>query len=1507
MFNNPFTFRGGGGRQRVHPGAPGPTLGGAGSGWGDGGPSPLPNLFPGFDAGGGVALNAELMEKAETLWETMHGRSGEDAMNGRHHQQHHGHRLDARAGNGGASWHAGAGDSHPRQGAPPPQQQQHRGGGGAGGDFQTFNPPTAHWSLNDYAWDWCSNRVVSRSSIAAASRRVRDEAWEKQLADDEARMTARASTTQQQQQHQQHQEQGGGGKGLMGGAGVSGNGFLGNGSAPRGGRGHSAWESFESSDGNEFGEDKLKAVPGRVHVENSFSGGTRWMEGGSRATARNFPPPLNRQFSANNDKGGGGVRKSETAPQVRVCPVQSCNEHCRTSSKKRIERILCAHHAAQPQVCVGGETKRFCQVCYILHCSDAFRGKNKTCNAVLERKKLLRYRGVQTGAATGADSGGSGDPTQATMAGKRRAPDSDSVSEGTTTTRGGTSDNTTWEEEENEQATETLERQSIWSTIMSTVGAGVLTKQAVPKKARTEGYSGGGGGSEGPGAGGGGHRGYGHWGSGGATAYDRPDAFSSFDVLSDSDRQLLRDMEEGSLTSMVVPSAAIKVPYAVPEDLLTSGGVGTPVLAGGMAELMRWMDVGVPSESGAVQAQTQAQPGGRVQATAGWAGEHDAEGRELTDTVSMRRSSLGEWPGSDRDFNVVDALSGRDASMHMPGHIGGVFDEAGSPLGGFAPGFFNIGGGSAGLIPAEDLGFDIFIRPGSLIFGVHAQGAVVSPTATEQRGKMDDGPKVSDTIPRSLYGHRHTAGSLLESCANGNSLESKLVRCATSALNVGFGSNSSYWSSRGAHGSAHGSAHRSAHSAHEGQARPDFYDATGAGLLTIPEGVFGSFNGEISRLELGPDGVPMTVAVRGLPEGFPAGLLDAAASVLDSGQRTATVRLPWTPRAGTTIVCMYQGAHLPLRVQSVQEGATELEISFAPEGGYDVPAKWAVSGGVQLNEILDGEADNDGEDGGDWEDGDDGEDVDGDGAEDENGDAGGTHEQKAETLPAAARRHAHARERVLRWKKEFAKPITLEGTATLEVLIADGPMRGLPVGVAVPLLLTPDSEMRHELVAAMARLQQAVYNNSKKARGGRRKPLPRVSEEDEEDNAAGDDGSDGSGDREGTGTDRDDNENGDDNESGDNQEAVMPPPVALLSMLGAVLAAHGRGQEANPRMWRGALAMTRYFQLRRTAERLGVRLVARHSRSAAATASAMRAFDAITGALVALWRVRVIGIVAVLICLAFTLAYPVVNWEDAVSFGTAIAALQAVVPFVIFRAARPGARRRGPAHAEHAVMVQNCGAFIGPFVSLAVILVHLNRYRAGATAAVMADGERALGEHETSGAYLLTMMTAETFPAIAVLLFFRFYLAAKSRARHWPRVSIGVHVMRMGACLIRSHYNYYLRRQLYSRLLINVCSAVLASTMFPLWDDSQAVAVHTGLVVSDWVGHYAHTGTAPAHLVPSLRRPDGQTNPVTAAEVWRSAVEDFVWRGLLPAAVNAYIMHRVVTRRGRTGQLSRDE
>jgi len=73
----------------------------------------------------------------------------------------------------------------------------------------------------------------------------------------------------------------------------------------------------------------------------------------------------------------------------------------------------------------------------------------------------------------------------------------------------------------------------------------------------------------------------------------------------------------------------------------------------------------------------------------------------------------------------------------------------------------------------------------------------------------------------------------------------------------------------------------------------------------------------------------------------------------------------------------------------LQGGVTELEVHFAPEGGFNVPAKWRANGGQ---------------------------------------------------APASAD-EISSRDDIDNFEpREF-----LEGTATLEVVIADGSMRGLPV------------------------------------------------------------------------------------------------------------------------------------------------------------------------------------------------------------------------------------------------------------------------------------------------------------------------------------------------------------------------------------------------------------------------------------------------------------------------------
>ena len=55
-----------------------------------------------------------------------------------------------------------------------------------------------------------------------------------------------------------------------------------------------------------------------------------------------------------------------------------------------------------------------------------------------------------------------------------------------------------------------------------------------------------------------------------------------------------------------------------------------------------------------------------------------------------------------------------------------------------------------------------------------------------------------------------------------------------------------------------------------------------------------------------------------------------------------------------------------------------------------------------------------------------------------------------------------------------APPPLLEGTASLEMLITEGPMRGLPVGRVLPLLLSPDAELRREVASAMRSLEHNI-------------------------------------------------------------------------------------------------------------------------------------------------------------------------------------------------------------------------------------------------------------------------------------------------------------------------------------------------------------------------------------------------------------------------------------------------
>ena len=122
-------------------------------------------------------------------------------------------------------------------------------------------------------------------------------------------------------------------------------------------------------------------------------------------------------------------------------------------------------------------------------------------------------------------------------------------------------------------------------------------------------------------------------------------------------------------------------------------------------------------------------------------------------------------------------------------------------------------------------------------------------------------------------------------------------------------------------------------------------------------------------------------------------------------------------------------------------------------------------------------------------------------------------------------------------------------------------MRGLPVGRVLPLLLSPDAELRHEVASAMRSLEQANAHR-----------------EEEVERAAHPAGS---------------------------ALGVLPEPAALVSMLGAVLHAVGRNQEPNPRMHRGALAMAHYFSLKRLGARLGEDVRARDRIASSADLTAL--------------------------------------------------------------------------------------------------------------------------------------------------------------------------------------------------------------------------------------------------------------------------------------------------------------
>ena len=822
------------------------------------------------------------------------------------------------------------------------------------------------------------------------------------------------------------------------------------------------------------------------------------------------------------------------------------------------------------------------------------------------------------------------------------------------------------------------------------------------------------------------------------------------------ERSLLRDMEHGVLSSLVVPSAAIKVPNLTPEVFIARRH------------------------------------------------QHN-EQQHVIHHHHHHHHHQHQQHGDESHLLPPPAAA--------PAARGAV-DLGHAPI--QPPGFTNCADGNwlgffadnrvpgAHVDAEEDDGYDVFIRPGSLIFGVHSQSAVpgVSQGAAEMlrtaAAAGDDGI-ITRVTTRSRTRSRSGA-------ANAD----------TSGRGRGDSNTDTSGGSRGFDGS---------------------YDASGPdGLLRIPEGVFGSFNGEICKLEHDPaTGEASAVPVRGAPEGLLPNALTAEESVLDtSSSSTARLTLPVTLDRSLALVCMFRGAHLPTTITRRGKRDTEVEICFRPKGGFRAAETWRASGGrrVEPDDTSDGSN----------------EDV---------------HDLSDESRCLG----------------------DVEGTATLEAIIAEGNMRGLPVGAAIPLLLTPDRELREEVVDAMSRLEF-----SRTAPAGGASPARTDS--------------DGTTDSETTHT-----------HEGDEDDAPqMPPPVALLSMLGAVLAARARGLKANPRLERGAAAMTRYFCLEHTAARIGCASPAgmfkygtryhpgRIGVGAYHDGGLLRGlFNALTAVIAALWHVRLVGFSCVVLAATVKTAMkiigdgvvggvPSLTGDIALSPAFLASVASASVPAVLYREAlrfdaegtdegtsgikRGSSKRWSTAHAKHAVRAQNRGAMIWPFVAIACVAVQLVKLRSDAS---------------LNTAELLLVAATEIAPAATLLASLQFpeWNTRSKRRANWPALSVTVHIARMVACLARGHTAYASRYSMYLGSIVDVVSAIISVAMFPMWRTADAVQAQTGVVACDWIGHYLRTGTTPAYLVPG-------NSPLTPVEIWCHVVWECVWRVLTPAAVNALVMHRVV-------------
>ena len=868
------------------------------------------------------------------------------------------------------------------------------------GFYRTFTPSNAGWNLQDFAWDKQAHRVASREDIAAAQRDRREREPGNAVPVTDPGSAGRTLDAPRPVRPLA--------PATLAKARLAGRGGLGGQStrkaAPSPPR-EAGWLSpalavrGASSDGTSKGS--IGSVEEGTEAGKKLKPGQR-----TRGAERSQSARASKKKSSSSKTAETDADATDHALFSRRCAATPCESMCQPSSQRRVERVLCVEHAAMRDVQVANETHRFCQVCYALHPTSAFKSTNRTCNAVLLRKRLLRIQRQKkrVGAAhveEGEDKSAEAEEAAEVLAAAvpaRRKSGKETATKPAKAAAAGAEGRGARARPPSHQAKAKRTTASYRMTTAAPMALNLLEADDAGATAQTEEAET--------------SKGAATWllsslglAHGPAPAAKRARGISPpVGVAEEIARnQMILDMEHGALGSAQITSAAIKIPYASPAYLSSAAGGA----AGGSSDALVLPGHGV---------------------------EHEM-------------NALLQWMDQ--------------APVRAPTHRGESY-------------------------PAEDFGTDPFIRPGSLIYGVHSQGVVTDSVSAEAANLADADEPVSART-------RHSSRSMLRALASPEKGSGRLLRNAAAAL------REKALPDAAGDVDAKGAFHASKSS----------LDASDDGLLRIPEGVFGSFNGEICRLDVDPEtGETTATRVKNTPYGFPEGALAGWASMLDSAAPRATLTLPFAPAPGTQMVCMFQGAHLPLLVEPRGDGTTDVTVRFHPEGGYHAAAEWALDG-----DDFDAARDAGAEHG-----------VGGDGVVSEC-----SYERRAALQRA---------------------PPLLEGTASLEMLIAEGPMRGLPVGRVLPLLLSPDAELRREVASAMRSLEQANAHR-----------------EEEVERAAHPAGS---------------------------ALGVLPEPAALVSMLGAVLHAVGRNQEPNPRMHRGALAMAHYFSLKRLGARLGEDVRARH-------------------------------------------------------------------------------------------------------------------------------------------------------------------------------------------------------------------------------------------------------------------------------------------------------------------------